>query len=109
MIERSIEYYHTVGGKVPYRGWFYSLRDENAIAAIHARLVRVRMGNMGDCEFVGEGVFELKIHWGPGYHIYFGQTGQKVILLLCGGIKKTQPRDIAKAKEYWKDYRRQVQ
>jgi putative addiction module killer protein len=63
---------------------------------------------MGNCEPVGEGVFELKIHWGPGYRICFGQIRYRVIFPLCGGIKKTQSMDIAKAKEYWRDYRRRL-
>ncbi len=108
MIEHSIEYYYTVDGKIPYREWFYSLKDEKTIAIIHARLARVRVGNMGDCVPVGEGVFELKIHFGPGYRLYFGQIGYRTVLLLYGGTKKTQVKDITRAKEYWRDYRRRL-
>ena len=106
MVERSIEYCHTKDGKVPYREWFYSLKDEKTLAIIRARLARVRVGNIGDCSPVGDGVFELKIHFGPGYRIYFGQSKHEIVLLLCGGTKKTQSKDIAKAKEYWRNYRR---
>ena len=62
------------------------------------------MGNFGQCEPVGEGVFELKIDFGPGYRVYFGKIGAKCILLLCGGDKSSQKNDIQKAKTYFKDY-----
>jgi len=68
-----------------------------------AKLRGVQNGNFGSCESVGDGVFELKIHFGTGYRIYFGQDGDLVILL-CGGTKDTQTRDIKTAKEYWEDY-----
>jgi putative addiction module killer protein len=70
---------------------------------ILARLDRVENGNLGDCEPVGEGVSELRIDFGPGYRVYFGQDGDSVILL-HGGTKNRQSRDIVKAKEYWRDY-----
>jgi len=63
-------------------------------------------GNLGDCESVGEGVFELKIDLGPGYRLYFGQVGLTVVLLLIGGDKSTQNRDIGKAIKYWRDCER---
>ncbi|MCA9840312.1 MAG: type II toxin-antitoxin system RelE/ParE family toxin [Trueperaceae bacterium] len=69
------------------------------------RLNRIETDNhFGDIEPVSDGVFELRFHFGPGYRIYYGKDGDKVIILLCGGIKKSQKRDIAKAKEYWEDY-----
>jgi putative addiction module killer protein len=85
--------------------WLYSLRDQRAKAKIRARLDRVENGNLGDCKSLGEGVFELRIDYGPGYRIYFGQEGITIIILLCGGDKSTQEQDIGKAQEYWKDYR----
>lgn len=70
------------------------------------RLDRLRMGNFGDCKSISEGVCELRIHYGPGIRIYYGKIGKKVILLLCGGDKGSQTRDIIKAKEYLKDYQK---
>ncbi len=69
------------------------------------RLERFRLGNVGDWKSVGEGVLELRIDWGPGYRVYFAQDGKEIVLLLCGGEKGTQVRDIKDAKKYWRDYR----
>ena len=71
---------------------------------IKERLKRVSLGNLGDYKPVGEGVFELRIDYGSGYRLYFGQIGSTIILLLCGGDKSSQNRDLNKAKEYWRDY-----
>ena len=62
------------------------------------------LGNLGDVKPVGEGVMELRIHYGPGYRVYFSQAGSRIVLLLCGGDKKTQDRDILRAKQYWADF-----
>ena len=102
---REIQLYVTSEGRIPYSEWFDSLRDLNAKFKIEARLERVRRGNVGDYRSVGEGVCELRINYGPGYRIYFGQVGSTIVLLLCGGDKSTQARDIRKAQEYWTDYR----
>ena len=64
------------------------------------------LGNYGDCKPAGAGIFELRLHLGPGYRIYFGQEKQTLVILLMGGDKQTQERDILKAQEYWKDYLR---
>ena len=74
-------------------------------ACIRTRLDRVALGNLGDCEPVGEGVSELRIAFGPGYRVYFAQDGDTIVLLLCGGDKSTQVKDIKRAKEYWADYK----
>jgi putative addiction module killer protein len=63
------------------------------------------LGNLGDCQSVGNGVFELRIDYGPGFRIYLGQIGRTIVILICGGDKSTQDRDIGQAKEYWADYR----
>jgi len=68
------------------------------------RLDRLKLGNFGDSKALQEGVCELRIHYGSGIRIYYGKVGNRVVLLLCGGDKGSQKRDIAKAKEYWKDY-----
>ena len=92
-------------GKCPYKIWFECLNDLQAKAVILKRLARVEMGHLGQCNFVGQGVYELKMNCGPGYRIYFGQESKDQILLLCGGIKKTQFADIIKARNYWFDWR----
>jgi putative addiction module killer protein len=81
-----------------------SLRDRKAKAKIRERLKRISLGNLGDYRSVGEGVFELRIDYGSGYRVYFGQIGSTIVLLLLGGDKSTQERDIRQAKEYWAEY-----
>ncbi len=78
--------------------WLRALRDSQARARIAARTRRLAFGNVGDVRPVGEGVSELRIHHGPGYRVYFVQRGALLILLLCGGDKSTQDRDIEIAK-----------
>jgi len=104
-VERQIEYYRTAAGRVPYWVWHNSLKDTKTQAVVDVRLARIRAGNFGSCEPVGEGVLELKIDYGPGYRIYFGQVGHRVVLLLTGGDKSTQKGDIRKAMEFWQDYK----
>lgn len=103
---REIQNYITADDRSPYEEWIDSLRDSKAISQIDKRLRRVKLGNLGDYRSVGEGVFELRIDYGPGYRIYFGQIGLTIVLLLCGGDKSTQQQDISKAKEFWRDYER---
>jgi putative addiction module killer protein len=101
---REIRRYITPDGKNPFAEWLNSLRDLSAVVKIEQRLDRVRLGNLGNSKSVGEGVCELKIDFGPGYRVYFGQVGSTIVLILCGGDKSTQEQDIRKAKEYWKEY-----
>ena len=101
---REIRRYITPDGRNPFAEWLSSLRDLNAVVKIEQRLDRVRLGNLGNSKSVGEGVCELKIDFGPGYRVYFGQFGSTIVLLLCGGDKSTQKQDIRKAYEYWKEY-----
>jgi putative addiction module killer protein len=101
---RDIQNYQTANGKNLFSEWLNSLRDSRAKAKIRAKLNQVRLGNLGDCSFVGEGVCELRIDYGPGYRIYFVQIGPIIVLLLCGGDKSTQEQDIRKAIKYWRDY-----
>lgn len=94
VFERELEVYVTEEGKAPFLDWRNALRDARGRAAIRARLDRVRLGNFGDRAGLGDGVQELRIDFGPGYRVYFGQVSAKVVLLLCGGDKSTQERDI---------------
>jgi putative addiction module killer protein len=86
-----------------YKAWFAELRDSRAQYRILTRVKRLSMGNPGDAKPVGEGVSELRIDYGPGYRVYFKDTGKEIIVLLCGGDKRTQSRDIEQAKELLKD------
>ena len=108
MKERELREYLTEAGGNPFREWLHSLRDTQARARIRVRLNRMRLGNMGDCEPVGEGVLELRMHFGPGYRVYLGQDGDVLIILLCGGDKRTQSRDVRTAKTYWQSYKRRT-
>jgi putative addiction module killer protein len=93
----------TALSKEPFSQWLRSLRDAKGRAVIRTRLNRIQDGNFSNCEPVGEGVHELKIDFGPGYRVYFGEDANLVILLL-GGDKSSQDRDVRAAKEYWRDY-----
>jgi putative addiction module killer protein len=102
---RELQFYRTPNGRQPFTEWFESIRDMKTQTRIRRQLTRLEVGNFGDCQSVGGGVFELRIHFGPGYRIYFGKISNTVLLLLCGGDKSSQPRDIERAKAYWQDYK----
>lgn len=100
----DIEIYKTRTGKVPYIEWEEDL-DKIILARIDARLARIRVsGNLGIYRSIGDGVFELKFDFGPGFRIYFGFKKDKILLLLIGGHKTSQKKDICKAKEFWLDH-----
>jgi putative addiction module killer protein len=82
-----------------FKAWFAGLRDQQARGRIRARIDRLSLGNSGDVGSVGEGVSEMRIHYGPGYRLYFVNRGKTVVVLLCGGDKRSQARDIARAIE----------
>lgn len=86
-----------------FEDWLDGLRDRRAQSQIAKRIIRVQSGLLGDVEPVGEGVSELRIHYGPGYRLYFVKRQQVVIILLCGGDKGSQARDIARAKQMAKE------
>jgi putative addiction module killer protein len=100
----ELELYTTPAGETPFTEWLDDLRDRQGRIKIQARLARVRRGNLGNYKSLGDGIFELKIDFGPGYRVYFGQAGSQIILLLCGGDKSTQSQDIQTAKTYWAEY-----
>ena len=104
-IVKTIELYTNSNGKVPFEGWIASIRDIRSKAKILQRIDRLRIGNFGDCKSIGSGVYELRIHFGPGFRLYFGLDGEVVVLLLCGGDKSTQKKDIANAHLYWKEFK----
>jgi len=102
----ELEYYVSEMGKIPFKEWLEGLRDVSARANIRVRLDRVRLGNLGNTRAVGEGLRELRVDYGPGYRIYFAQEGTHIILLLLGGDKSSQEKDIGVAKEYLNDHKR---
>lgn len=102
---REIQYHQTANGREPFIEWYDSLRDSKTQNRIDRRLERVETGNLGEYKLIGDGVFELILDFGPGYRIYFGEVDNIIVLLLCGGGKNSQNRDIERAKQYWLQYK----
>ena len=103
MIE--VREYRTAEGHSPFGDWLRGIRDSRARARILKRLDRVRLDLMGDCRSVGGGVLELRVDYGRGYRVYFGRHGTGLVLLLIGGDKRTQQRDIEHAQNYWQNWK----
>ena len=101
-LRRELRYYETAEGKVPARDWLDAREDSDEYGIIMVRLERVMQGNFGDHSSVGTGVSELKFR--QGYRVYYGCSGQDLVILLVVGTKDTQREDIKTAKEYWKDF-----
>ena len=93
-------------GTEPLDRWLRELRNEKARKAIVRRLLRMEEGNFGDHKFERDGVWELRIDLGPGYRVYYALSGQRIVLLLCGGDKSSQARDLEQACTYWRESRR---
>jgi putative addiction module killer protein len=89
-----------------FDAWLSHLADQKAKARILARLTSAALGNFGDCESVGEGVSEMRVHVGAGYRVYYTRTGSTVYVLLAGGVKASQAKDIAKAKKMARELKR---
>lgn len=102
----EIRHYLTPDAKDLYRDWLCQQRDTTARIALDRRLIRVEQGNFGDHKFCRDGVWELRIDVGAGYRVYYAIAGKQLILLLCGGDKRTQEADIKRACEYWQDWQR---
>ncbi len=103
---REILHYQTASGRDIFNEWFVSIRDLKTQNRIETRLDRLSAGHFGDFKLVATGIWELRLHFGPGYRIYFGLEGQRFVILLCGGDKSTQERDICRALAYWRDFLR---
>jgi putative addiction module killer protein len=101
----DIRYYLSANGQSPFEDWFAGVNAE-ARAKLTTAILRLSQGNFSNAKSVGEGVLEHRINFGPGYRVYFGRDGDTVVILLTGGTKKRQQRDIAAAVEFWTDYRR---
>lgn len=102
----TIEQCVNAAGDCPFATWFDGL-DTQAALKVRVAIARMESGNMGDVKPVGSGVSERRIHHGPGYRIYFGKDGDRLVLLLIGGTKKRQQKDVDLAKALWSDYRKQ--
>ena len=89
-----------------YLDWLSQLRDRQAQAAVIRRVARIELGNFGDHRFCRDGVWELRVDTGPGYRVFYALSGNRVVLLLCAGDKRTQEADIARAVRYWQDWQR---
>ena len=94
-------------GREPFIEWLESIKDKRSQLRIRNRIRRIELGNFGEYRFVGTGVFELKCSFGPGYRVYFAKVENTVVVLLAGGDKSSQNRDIERAKTYWKQYKEQ--
>jgi putative addiction module killer protein len=101
----TIREYIDPDGRSPYAKWFNRL-NAPAAAKIATAIVRMEQGNLSNSKGIGEGVFECRIDFGPGYRIYFGKDGDTLVILLGGGTKKRQQKDIVSAKILWKEYKR---
>lgn len=101
----EIRKYRDAHGRVPFDEWMNGLRDIRARQRIQVRIRRLSFDLEGDWKPVGEGVRELRIPEGKGYRLYYGRDGRTVVVLLCGGDKSSQKRDVQRAVDYWRDYR----
>lgn len=104
ILKKQLKIYVNKEGRKPFVEWLESLEDRKARYRIKEKLDKVALGNLGDHKFVSDGVYELRLAFGSGYRIYYGNEGNTVVLLLCGGDKSTQKKDIKKAVAYFKDY-----
>lgn len=102
----EIRHYLTASGTDPYQQWLDELKDLRGRVAIQRRIDRLGRGNFGDHRFCRDGVWELRIDFGPGYRVYYAQESGTIVLLLSGGSKRTQSADIEDAVEHWRDYQR---
>lgn len=100
----EINNYLTETEQDPYARWLSKLPDRQAKARVIVRVDRMSTGNFGDVKPLGDGVWEARIDWGPGYRVYYAIAGKKIILLLLGGDKRKQNADVLTAKDYWADW-----
>ena len=100
----EIRYYVGPGGDEPFGDWFADL-DAVARAKVTRAIARMEQGNLSNVKSIGEGVLEFRIDFGPGYRVYFGRDGETLVILLTGGTKKRQQRDIDTAHACWRDYK----
>lgn len=102
---QEVKLYEAQEGRFPFRDWINGVIDPRLRSIVARRVNRVRLGNFGDHRALGEGLFELRIHDGPGIRVYYGRIGNQIVILLCGGDKNQQLKDIHRAHMYWRDYK----
>ena len=107
MYKKEIVFYETESGKKPFYDWFKSL-DKKTKERILVRLNRLQEGNSGDFKYLDEDIYELKLRFGSGYRIYYGNCEDIIVLILCGGDKSSQLKDFQKAKTYFKDFKERI-
>ncbi len=107
-IPRNVETYVTQKGEDVFHAWVDGLSDMRAQVLIDKTIAKIRLGNFGDYKSVGEGVQEVRLDYGPGYRVYFAEHGATLVILLCGGTKKRQEKDIAQAKRFWTEWKARI-
>ena len=103
---KTVIVYRDPAGNEPFTTWLNRLRDPITRRRIIKRLIRLEHGQLGDTKPVGSGVYELRFFFGAGYRVYYGEDGDTIVVLLCGGDKSSQRRDIQRAKAYWQEYQK---
>ncbi len=106
--EKIVKIYQTLTGKEPFTEWLTSFKDNNTKRRIISRVDRLKSGCSGDYKFLGNDIYELRLDFGAGYRIYYGEVDKIILLLLCGGDKSSQIKDIKKAKSYFKEYKEKL-
>lgn len=109
MPDYTVLLYQSADERRPFTDWLEALKDRRTRARIRTRIDRLALGNFGDHRALDGGIYELRIDWGPGYRVYFARAGNVILLLLCGGDKTTQQKDIEHAKAYLQDYKDRTQ
>jgi putative addiction module killer protein len=104
----EVRHYITADGKDPYLDWLLGLGDMKARIAIDRRVNRIELGNFGDHKFCRDGVWELRVDVGAGYRVYYAIADHSIVLLLCGGDKRSQDSDISAASKFWQDWQRRL-
>lgn len=103
MVMKIVEIYKDKNGKEPFLNWLKKIKDKKTKIRIQNRIMRLEIGQYGDFKNLSDGVSELRLHFGSGYRVYYGEFESEVVILLVGGDKGSQAKDIEKAKIYWKD------
>lgn len=101
---KQVIFYKTNQDNEPFTIWLNNLKDAPTRRRIITRLRRLEQGNYGDCKALGQGIYELRLFFGAEYRVYFGEDGDKLVIVLCGGDKSSQRKDIELAHAYWKEY-----